>query len=100
MPMGRIADSSGNPTSEFSTFMQSLVTLLQKLVGTQGLVAPSDTTANIATIVSAVTQAQGATPSTYPTCQGGTFFYNETTDAVQVTVLVAGVPTIKTVTVT
>jgi len=61
---------------------------------------PSQNATNIAAIVAGTSDAPGATPNFTYNMQPGTFIYNTTSDTVQVSVLVLGVPTIKTVTVT
>lgn len=100
LPMGPLVDKDGKATPEEMTFRQALLTLLQTIAGNEGLVMPSQTTDNITTIVNNQQAVPGATPPTTYTCAPGAFLYNSTSDTVQVTVLVAGVPTIKTVTVT
>jgi len=99
LPTGPLVDKDGKATAEEMTFRQSLLTLLQNIAGDEGLVAPSQTTTSITAIVSNQQVVPGSSTVIY-TCEPGTFLYNSTSDTVQVTVLVAGVPTIKTVTVT
>lgn len=99
LPTGAIVDSSGNPTSDEMLFRQALLSLLQKLVGNEGLVMPTQTAADITVIQNnQITTASGV-PNQF-TCAPGTFLYNSTNDTVQVSILVAGVPVFKTVTVT
>lgn len=50
LPMGRIVDENGKATDDELTFRQALLTLLQQLAGTEGLVMPQQTTANITAI--------------------------------------------------
>lgn len=100
LPSGRIVDAQGNATDDELAFRQALITLLQTLMGAEGLVMPSQNATNIAAIVAGTSDAPGATPNFTYNMQPGTFIYNTTSDTVQVSVLVLGVPTIKTVTVT
>ena len=104
LPLGRIVDDKGMATPEEQTFRQSLLTLLQTLMGEQGLVMPSQTTANILTIQNYQQPAPGTTLGyTYP-CQFGTLIYNsdiaDQTKSIQVAINNGGVPLFKTVTLT
>lgn len=100
LPMGRIVDDNGKPTDEELTFRQSLLTLLQQIAGTEGLVAPSQSATNIASIQSNQINVEGASNNPLYTCAGGTIIYNTTNDTLQVAILSAGVPSFKTFTVT
>ena len=97
LPIGKMVDANGEPSTEELIFRQVLISSLISNVGSEGLVAPSQTTTDIATIVAATEQAQGAVPDVEYTCQPGTFFYDTTTNKVMVTILVAGVPTLREV---
>jgi hypothetical protein len=99
LPTGAIVDSKGMPTSDELFFRQALLTLLQNALGPEGLVIPSQTSTDITIIQNNTNDTQGS-PTTVYTCQPGTFLYNSTNNTVQVAILVAGVPTFKTVTVT
>ena len=94
LPVDKMVEEDGKPTGVELLFRQNLIQALQQGAGPEGLVAPSQTAANIAIIV-ANTDAQGRF-----TCQPGTLLYDTTNDLVKVAVLVAGVPTFKTITVT
>ncbi len=94
--VGRLVDEKGMATLEEIAFRQTLISSLQQNAGNEGLVAPSQTTANI-TVIQNNTLPQ---PSGEYTCQGGTLIYNSTNDTLMVAILVGGVPTFKTVTVT
>jgi hypothetical protein len=96
LPSGQITDDKGNATDDELTFRQSLVSLLQDILGPEGLVAPQQDATSIAAIVAATTEALGATPDFVYACPPGNIVYNTTTDTMQVTVLVAGVPTLRT----
>ena len=99
LPMGKIVNEQGMPTDDELQFRQSLITLLNKLIGTQGVVPPSQTTADI-TLIATNQQitplANGAYNSTY-TMLPGALLYNTSTGKLVVNVPVAGVPTIKEV---
>ena len=103
LPSGQMVDANGMPTDDELSFRQTLISLLQSLFGEQGLVAPSQTAANILTIQNNVTKAQGAIPAQYFTCAFGTFLYESDTGLVKVSVedpLGSGIPVFKTVTLT
>ena len=101
LPIGKMVEQDGNPTQQELTFRQNLITSLNNYVGSQGLVAPSQTTDNINTIETntSINPSTGKLPGPY-TCQPGTIIYNTDTDTLMVAILVAGVPTFKTFTVT
>ena len=92
LPVGQLIDDNGNPTPVELLFRQNLIQVLQQDAGPEGLVCSPQDQDNIATIV-ANTDAQG----NY-TCQGGTLFYDTTNNVIKAVILVAGVPTLKTVT--
>lgn len=103
LPMGRIVDADGKPTDDELTFRQTLLTLLEQLLGTEGLVMPQQPTANITTIQNHTQKTPGASSGTVYTCQFGTFIYDSTTREVKVTVESGpstGVPVFKVVTIT
>ncbi len=99
LPMGRIVDENGMPTDDELLFRQSLLTLLQNTLGTEGLVAPSQTAANIVVIAGNQVTTQGANPPTNYTMAPGTILYDTTNNQLVVSILVGGVPTIKVFTV-
>ena len=98
LPSGKIVDESGRATDDELTFRQSLLTLLQQNIGPEGLVAPAQTATDIAAIVANTQDAPGANPNFVYTCPPGNIVYNSTNDTLQVTVLVLGVPTLRTFT--
>lgn len=100
LPMGQIVDTDGKATDDELTFRQGLLTLLENLIGNEGLVMPKQTATNITAIQNHTQTTPGASPASNFTLAPGTFIYNSTNDTVQVSVLVAGTPTFKTVTVT
>ncbi len=95
LPVGEIVDENRNPTDSELTFRQNLVSELQSKAGEEGLVVPSQSAANITTIVA------NQLPDLSYTCLAGTLLYDTTSVdpalALKVVVLVAGVPTLKTV---
>lgn len=99
LPIGQITDKNGQGTDDEMTFRHTLITNLQRLMGNEGLVAPLQDSTNIATIQNNTTK-NPATGANVPTCAPGTIIYNTTNDTLMVAVLVAGVPTFKTFTVT
>jgi hypothetical protein len=94
LPVSKVVEPDGYPTSEELIFRQNLQQALQLGASEEGLVAPTQSAGNITTI-----QNNTNTEGEF-TCQGGTLIYNSTTNELQVCILVAGVPTFKTVTVT
>ena len=94
IPVSPLTGPDGYATSEEAQFRQNLIQALQSGASEEGLVAPSQNSTNIAII------AANKDPQGNFTCKGGTMIYNTTTNQLQVAILVAGVPTFKTVTVT
>jgi hypothetical protein len=93
LPVAPLVDKEGKPTAPEMQFRQNLVQSLQTVTSSEGLVPPTQDTANIAIIQDNVTN-QGVF-----TCLPGTLIYNTDTDELKVCIYVAGVPTFKTVTV-
>ena len=91
LPQGKLVDEQGNPTDDELTFRQRLITSLQDNFGNEGVVAPSQSTADITTI------QNHQLPNGAYTCQGGTLIYDLTTNELKVAILVAGVPTFRVV---
>lgn len=101
LPLGNIVDKDGNPTDQFLLFMQQLIFTLQKIVGAEGLVSPSQTTSNINTIAANTVPDPANPASTVYTVEFGTILYDSTTREMKVIVDDgAGVPTVKTFTIT
>lgn len=99
LPNGRIVDDNGNPTLDFLTFMQTFVTNMQRLFGDEGMVAPQQIADDI-TIIQNNTTPNAAQPDVpVYSCAPGTFIYNSTNDTIMVSILAAGVPQFKTITV-
>ncbi len=90
LPLGQIVDEQGMPTDDELTFRQGLLTSLQKYMGTEGLVAPTQSPTNKDLI-----QDNVQTINTDPliqqyTCQLGTILYvQHPTDYTQDKVMVA-----------
>ena len=94
LPVGIMVESNGNPSAEELLFRQNLIQTLQNGVGQEGYVVPSQKATDIATIV-ANTNTQGQY-----TCAPGTLLYDTTNNLLKAVILVGGVPTLKTVTLT
>lgn len=93
LPTGKMVDDNGNPTDIELFFRQNLISSLQNNFGDEGLVAPTQPTTNITTIQNNVLpNGEFSTP-------GGVFIYDSTTNTIKVSILVGGVPTFKTITV-
>jgi hypothetical protein len=92
LPVSPITEEDGNPTPTEYQFRQNLIQSLQSVTSDEGLVPPSQTTANITTIQNAIND-QGQF-----TCAPGTLIYNSDTNQLQVCIYVAGVPSFKNVT--
>lgn len=91
LPMGLMVDKEGLATDGENIFRQALISSLQSNFGNEGLVPPSQTTANIAII------AAHTLPNGEYTCQPGTMIYDTDTDELKVAILVVGVPTFKVI---
>ena len=104
LPMGRIVDANGQPTDEEQTFRQALLTLLQSLFGTEGVVMPSQTATNITSIQNNTDTTPGTSPATTVyTCQFGTMIYDSTDNSIRIAIDSGGpthAPVFKTVTLT
>lgn len=94
LPVSAITEKDGYPTPPEYQFRQNLIQSLQSVTSDEGLVPPSQNTANI-TIIQNGRNTQGQY-----SCQGGTLIYNTDTNQLQVCILVAGVPTFKVLTYT
>ncbi len=92
LPVSPITEEDGYPSAPEYQFRQNLIQSLQSVTSDEGLVPPSQTTANIAIIQNA-TNPQGQF-----TCQRGTLIYNSDTDQLQVCIYVGGVPSFRNVT--
>lgn len=96
LPLGALVDESGFPTPEFLTFLQTLVSSMQKNFGDEGLVAPTQTAANITTIQN---NTQTVPTGSNYTCQFGTLIYDSNANTLRVALNDgAGAPTFKTIT--
>lgn len=91
LPNGQIVDDKGNATDDEMTFRHALISNLQNLFGNEGVVVPSQSATNIASIVA------NQLPNGEYSCQAGTLLYDSTNDALKAVIFVAGVPTLKTV---
>lgn len=92
LPVGTIiTDENGNPTPTELLWRQQLVQELQQGAGSEGLVPSPQSASDISKII-ANKNAQGA----YTTA-GGTLLYDTTNNLLKLVILVAGVPTLKTV---
>lgn len=94
LPVDRFIDPKVNDVSEGGRqFLDTLVNQLQTNFSEEGLVVPSQSATNI-TIIQDNQNENGSF-----TCQGGTLIYNPDANSLMVSILVAGVPTFKTITV-
>lgn len=85
LPIGQMTDKDGNPTDTEQTFRQNLVTGLTSIIGNEGLVAPTQTAANITVIQNNTTvNPSGGAP--VATCQYGTFIYDSTNNRMVVAI--------------
>ncbi len=104
LPMGRIVDENGRATDDEITFRQALLSLLQRIAGTEGLVMPQQTSANITTIqnnVEYIPVGNTGDVNQIHTCEFGTIIYNSTANTVQIAINNGtGEPIFKTVTLT
>lgn len=111
LPVGKIVDENGNPTDDEIQFRQALITLLQNVLGEEGLIMPSQNSASVTLIQNNTQEVPGASDSPVYTCQFGTMIYRPSTtkfpvapnDAVLVSMndgTVNQAPIFKTITVT
>ena len=101
LPSGPLVDKDGYPTGDELTFRQSLITLLQRLVGSEGLVMPTQTADNITTIQNNTIPIYTNPASTAYTCQYGTCLYDSTDNSIRIAINNGSdAPVFKTVTLT
>lgn len=77
LPFGQIVDETGHPTDDELTFRQALIGNLENFMGNEGLVMPTQTTANITEIQNAQNE------NGQYTCAFGTFIYDSTTNEIK-----------------
>ena len=99
LPIDKMVDENGYASPSELTFRQTLLTNLQTNFGNEGCVVPSQTAANI-TIIQNNQVINPVTGLLEYSCKGGTLIYNTDANSLMVAILVGGVPTFKTVTVT
>jgi|FreactTroBogLake_1042271.scaffolds.fasta_scaffold16257_2 hypothetical protein len=92
LPVSPITENNDYPSAQELQFRQNLIQSLQSVTSDEGLVPPSQDSANI-TIIQNATNPQGQY-----TCMPGTIIYNSDTNQLQVCIYVAGVPTFKNLT--
>ncbi len=93
--VGKMVDEQGMATIEEMSFRQTLLTSLQQNFGNEGLVAPTQTAANITII-----QDYQLENKEY-SCQYGTIIFNSTANSIMIAVNDGtGKPIFKTVTLT
>jgi len=105
LPIGRIVDDDGNPTDEELIFRQQLISSLQRVIGAEGLVAPSQTAVDIATIATHQVPDPSNPANSVYTVDFGTILYEVDAATPETTMKVivddgTGVPVIKTFTLT
>ena len=83
LQFGKIVEQDGGPTDEELTFRQGLVDSMQSYMGDEGLVMPSQTTADL-TIIQNHQVDQGGNLAY--TCANGTLLYNSTKNDIEVSV--------------
>ena len=94
LPIGQIVDENGNATDDELSFRHALITSLQNNFGNEGVTVPVQAATDITTI------QNNQLPNGDYSCAPGTIIYNSTSNTVMVAIMVAGVPTFKTITVT
>jgi len=85
LPIGKIVNEEGEATDVEQTFRQNLVTGLTNIIGNEGIVAPTQTAADI-TIIQNNTTVNPSGGAAVPTCQYGTFIYDSTNNRIVVTI--------------
>jgi hypothetical protein len=91
LPVSLMVEEDGNPTATEYQFRQNLIQSLQAVTSDEGLVPPSQDSANITIIQNAVNDEGQFT------CPRGTLIYNTDTDELQVCIYVAGVPSFRNI---
>ena len=86
LPSGAMVDKEGFPTTEELNFRQALITLLQRLIGSEGTVLPTQNATNIAIIQNNTVPVYTNPPSTAYTCQYGTSLYDSTDNIIYIAV--------------
>jgi hypothetical protein len=95
LPIGKMVDDEGNPTTGELTFRNALVSSLQNYVGNEGLVAPTQLASDITVI-----QNNQLSNNEY-TCAFGTIIYDSTNNSIRIAVNNgSGAPVFLTVTLT
>lgn len=103
LPMGEIVNEDRTASPDELTFRQRLISSLQDNFGDEGLVAPTQTAADIVKIQNnkAINPITGQVSSTDFTCQYGTILYNSTANSIMIAINDgSGAPIFKTVTLT
>lgn len=99
LPNGRITDENGYPSPEESLWRQTTFSFMQNNLGSEGLVAPTQTAADILVIQNNMNVNPATGASDIPSCQFGTILYNSTANTMMMAVDDgSGNPLFKTVT--
>lgn len=95
----KVIGEDGHFTPEWKIIMQQLLTTLNRNAGPEGLVAPTQTDANITLIQNNQIQSSIAPdmPTFIYTCQFGTLIYDSDTNELKLCLSNAGVPQFYTV---
>lgn len=101
LPKGKMVDEQGYPSPEEALYRQQNQTFMQDYLGSEGLVAPTQTNADLLVIQNA-TMANPSDPLTpLPTCRYGTILYDSTNNTMRMAIDDgSGNPVFKTVTLT
>lgn len=95
LPIDPVVDERGFLTDKGKFFFEQLLSQMQTFLGNEGLVAPTQSAANITTIQNNLNIAG------QKTCAYGTIIYNSTANSIQIAVNNgSGSPVFKTVTLT
>lgn len=84
LPLGPMVDANGQATPDELNFRQSLLSLLQQIMGNEGLVMPQQPTANVTIIQNHISQVPDGNTGNYlntNTCQYGTLIYEVNDDS-------------------
>lgn len=85
LPLGPYIDNNGMPYMEFLTFLQTLTSNLQNYFGDEGLVAPSQTAANVLIIQNDTNPNPSGGAPIY-NCEFGTILYESDTRKMKVAI--------------
>lgn len=98
LPVDKFLTEDGEMADSWRLYFEDFTKLLQANFSNEGLIAPSQTGSAVTGNIQVIQNNQ--LPNGQYTCGGGRFLYNSSLDTMMVSILAAGVPTFRTITVT